>query len=318
MDYTTLGRTELQVSVAGLGAGGHSRLGRAYGRSSKEAAAVVDAALDLGINFIDTAWAYGTERVVGEALRGRRDRVVLSSKCHIAENPFEPARLRFLTPAELRARIEQSLGNLGTDYVDVYHLHGIEPAYYAECVARAVPVLERLREEGKLRFFGITERFAADTGHAMLTRAVRDDIWDVVMVGFNVLNPSARERVLPTTRAKRIGTLAMFAVRRALASEQALAGALADAVRNGLLPARGVPAERPLAFLTEQCGAASLAEAAYRFCRHEPGLDVVLTGTGSVEHLRENVASITKPPLPDECLERLRTLFGAADTLSGD
>lgn len=317
MQYTTLGRTELRVSVAGLGAGGHSRLGRAYGRSAKDAAAVIDAALDLGINFIDTAWAYGTEPIVGEALRGRRDRVVLSSKCHIAEHPFDAERFRYLTPAELRARIEQSLDALGTDYIDVYHMHGIEPAHYDDCVARAVPVLQRLREEGKVRFFGITERFAADTGHAMLSRAVEHDFWDVVMVGFNVLNPSARDRVLRVTRAKGIGTLAMFAVRRALTSERALEEALATAVRSGRLSA-GVLGERPLAFLTERCGAASLAEAAYRFCRHEPGMDVVLTGTGKVEHLRENVASIMQPPLPEECLARLRELFGAIDTLSGD
>lgn len=317
MQYTTLGRTGLEVSVVGLGAGGHSRLGRSYGRSTKEAAAVIDAALDLGINFIDTAWAYGTEPLIGETLRGRRAQVVLSSKCHIAENPFEPARFRFLEPQELRARIEQSLANLGTDYIDIYHLHGIEPSHYDECVARAVPVLQRLRDEGKVRFFGITERFAADTGHAMLSRAVDDGIWDVVMVGFNVLNPSARNRVLSVTRRERIGTLAMFAVRRALTSEEALGKILGAAIAAGGIPA-GAFADRPLAFLTEQCGAESLAEAAYRFCRHEPGIDVVLTGTGKIEHLRENVASIMKPPLPAECLERLEALFGAVDTLSGD
>lgn len=317
MDYTTLGRTRLRVSVAGLGAGGHSRLGQFYGRSASQSAAVVHAALDVGINLIDTARVYGTEPVIGEALRGKREQVVLCTKSHVAEHPFSPDKRRWLEPRELRERVEQSLENLHTDYIDVFQMHGIEPAQYDESVARAVPVLERLREEGKIRFLGITERFAVDTGHAMLSRAARDDCWDVMMVGFNLLNPSARTRVLEATRAKNIGVLDMFAVRRALTSEETLKRALQAAAADGRLPAERI-GERPLAFLTEQCGAASLAEAAYRFCRHEPGVDVVLTGTGSVEHLRENAASITKPALPADCLERLEALFGDLDTLSGE
>jgi L-galactose dehydrogenase len=317
MQYTTLGRTGLRVSVAGLGAGGHSRLGRAYGRSERDARTVIDAALDLGINVIDTAWAYRTEPLIGEALRGRREHIVLSTKCHVADHPFEPDKFRYLEPDELRARIEQSLRQLDTDYIDVFHLHGIELHQYDECVARAVPVLERLREEGKLRFLGITERFGVDTDHAMLKRAVGDDCWDVVMVGFNLLNPSGRRGVLDITREKNIGTLGMFAVRRALTSEEALEKTLDGARLAGRLKARSL-GERPLAFLTSECGAATLAEAGYRFCRHEPGIDVVLTGTGDIEHLRENVASINGPPLPAACLERLEGLFGEEDGISGD
>lgn len=320
MDYVTLGRTGLSVSVAGLGSGGHSRLGRAYGRSGKDAVELIHAALDFGINFIDTAWAYGTEAVVGEALAGHRARVVLSTKSHVAHNPFSDEPLRFLTPEEMRARVDESLRKLRTDYIDVYHMHGVEPHTYAACVERAVPVLEQLRDEGKIRFLGITERFAADTEHAMLERALEDDVWDVVMVGFNLLNPSARRKVLPAAQAKRVGTLDMFAVRRALTSFEALEAALETAVARGWIDAERAEAlgDPPLGLLTKECGAASLAEAAYRFCRHEPGIDVVLTGTGSVEHLRENVASLMQPPLPASCLDRLAELIGDVDSLSGD
>src|SRR5688572_20558738 len=78
MEYTTLGRTGLQVSVAGLGCGGFSRLGMSSGRSEAEAADVVRTALDLGVTYIDTAEAYGTEGAVGLAIGGRqRDEIVV-------------------------------------------------------------------------------------------------------------------------------------------------------------------------------------------------------------------------------------------------
>ena len=84
------------------------------------------------------------------------------------------------------------------------------------------------------------------------------------------------------------------------------------------MPADELDIEDPLGFLVQEGGARSVVEAAYRFARHEPGCDVVLTGTGSPAHLEENVASINAPPLPSDDLERLRRLFGHLDHLSGN
>ena len=81
MEYTNLGHTGLKVSVMGLGSGGHSRLGLAQGHSEQEAVRVVQAALDLGINYIDTAEGYGSESVVGQGIKSvRREDVVISTK----------------------------------------------------------------------------------------------------------------------------------------------------------------------------------------------------------------------------------------------
>jgi len=79
-----------------------------------------------------------------------------------------------------------------------------------------------------------------------------------------------------------------------------------------------VDARDPLGFVTAHPGVKSLTEAAYRFCRHEPGAHVILTGTGSVEHLRENVESILAPKLPSEITARLAEIFGGVDSVSGD
>src|SRR5262245_8272793 len=83
MQYTTLGKTGLRVSVAGLGCGGNSRIGLGTGLPEAESVALVQAALDLGVNLLDTAMVYGTEGIVGKAIKGRpRDSVVISTKSH--------------------------------------------------------------------------------------------------------------------------------------------------------------------------------------------------------------------------------------------
>jgi aryl-alcohol dehydrogenase-like predicted oxidoreductase len=310
MDQVVLGRTEARVSVVGLGCGGHSRLGMARGASTEQAADIVRAALDLGITFIDTAEAYGTEEAVGLGVAGRRDQVFISTKALIQRRDGR------LDAAGLRGRVEKSLQRLGADSIDLFNLHGITLDQYDYCLEVLVPELKRLQAEGKIRFLGITEHFDADLRHGMLERAVPDGHFDVVMVGFNLLNPSARQTVFPTTQEKRIGTLIMFAVRRALSQPQVLRELLAWLEAEGAVPA-GTAAEE-LGFVARDPAVRSLVEAAYRFCRHEPGADVILTGTGEIDHLRENVASILAPPLPEAVRERLTALFGDVASVSGN
>jgi len=313
MQYTTLGRTGLEVSVAGLGCGGPSRLGIRSGADEAGAVAVVRRALERGVNLIDTALAYGTEPVVGKGIAGHpRDAVVISSKVPPVDREGP------LRAEGLRRGLERSLRQLGTDHVDVYHLHGVGLDLYPHCREELVPALLDLRREGKLRFLGITERFGTDPGHAMLEVALKDDVWDVIMTGFNLLNPSARERVFARTRPARVGTLIMFAVRRALSRPDSLARVMAELVEREVLRPGDLDAADPLGFLVHAAGAQSVVEAAYRFCRHEPGADVILTGTGSVDHLEENLRALQAPPLPDADRARLRALFGAVDFISAN
>lgn len=318
MRKTTLGRTGLTVGVAGLGCGGHSRLGLGAGGSESGAADVVRAALDLGVNFIDTAQVYGTEGVVGAAIGGRRDEAVLSTKVQVVKPGTRVTGNDMLPAADFTARVEDSLRRLGTDHIDVLHLHGVTTDQYDYCHAELVPALIGLRDAGKVRFFGLTERFIVDPQHRMLQHALADDCWDVVMTGFNMINPSARRRVFSKTRAASIGTLVMFAVRRALSDPDALAGIVEDLVREGIVDGGGLNLERPLDFLVEDGLPLSVIEAAYRFCRHEPGADIVLTGTGNIDHLRQNLTSLQKPALPAECLETLERVFGEVDCVSGN
>src|SRR6266511_610268 len=229
MDYVTLGRTGLRVSVLGLGGGGHSRLGQRTGATEDESAAIVRRALALGVTFVDTAEAYGTEAIIGGALSAaRREDVVLSTKKSLRVDG------RLITAAELSSGLDTSLTRLRTDYVDIYHLHGVRADQYNHAVTELVPAMYKLRETiGELLGHGLIDRDAVD-------------------------------------------------------------------------------ADNPFGFV--RSAAESLPDAAYRFCRAEPGIHVVLSGTGSVEHLEANVASILRLPLPDNVRARLVELFARVDT----
>jgi aryl-alcohol dehydrogenase-like predicted oxidoreductase len=317
MDYTTLGRTGLKVSVMGIGCGGPSRVGKNTGRSMEESVAVIRMGLDAGINFIDTAEGYGTEEIVGKAIRDvDRDSVVLSTKKSTSRN---------ITPKDVEKSLEASLRRLGTDYVDIYNLHGVLLKDYDHLVSEAVPTLQKLRDQGKIGFIGITERFGPDSGHAMLQRALQDDIWEVMMVGFNILNQSARERVFPKTIEKNIGVMIMFAVRRALSRpeilaetiQEILAETIQDLIESEQLYPADIDENNPLGFLVHEGGAVSIVDAAYRFCRYEPGTNVILSGTGNAEHLKANMESFSRPPLPQADVLWLKEIFRWVDSVSG-
>jgi aryl-alcohol dehydrogenase-like predicted oxidoreductase len=312
MQYTTLGRTGLRVSVAGLGCGGSSRLGRAWGKSEAESVALVRQAIELGVNFIDTAATYDTETIVGKAIAGLpRDRVVVATKAQIRQE----GRLR--SAAEVVGSLETSLRKLGTDHADVFQLHGVPPDAYDHAMAELVPALLDEQAKGKFRHLGITETGPNDPKHRMLQRAVHDDCWQVVMLAFHMMNQNARETVFPLTMEKRIGTLLMFVVR----SLFSVPGRLQDTMRRlaveGRVPDWLAEREQPLDFLIHG-DTTSLIDAAYRYARHEPGADVVLFGTGDAEHLKSNIESILKPPLPAEDAAKLNALFGALEGIGLD
>jgi len=308
-----LGRSGFKVSSMGVGAGGPSRIGQSTHGSQVESVRVVREAIDLGMTFVDTAEAYRTEALVGEALADHpdSDRVVISTKF----SPENDGALR--DPGEIEAALDASLARLRRDRVEVYHAHGVTPELYPEVRERLYPVLERMKQKGKIGSIGITERFGADSDHRMLELALADDLWDVIMVGFNMLNPSARP-LLERAMRQDVGVLDMFAVRRAFRKMDELDEYLAKMRAEKLVDGDALERLKPFEEALDAGICESLAEMAYRFCLFEPGIDVVLTGTGSVEHLRENRKSADKPALPEHLLDALRTLFGLVDSVSGN
>lgn len=204
MLYRPLGSTGIDVSAIGFGAwgiGGHVEGGLSYGHTDdSESLAAVEAALDSGVTFFDTAPLYGegrSETLLGRALTGRRDRAIIATKA--GYSGFGAAC--DITPRNVRASLEGSLRRLGTDWVDVLQLHDPLPD---EMGAEIVAVLEDLRSEGKIRTFGVSARSPVEA----LALAERFPI-PVFQVNFSMLDLRAVDCGLMGVAGRRgIGVIA--------------------------------------------------------------------------------------------------------------
>lgn len=193
MEYRTLGRTDIAVSVIGVGfwaVADHVHWGA---QDDQEAIGAVHAALDAGINFFDTAEGYGdgvSEELLGRALKGRRDEAVIASK----------VKARNLAPDDLIAACEASLRRLGTDYLDVYQLHW--PSRTIP-LADTVGALKQLQQQGKIRMIGVSNFGMGDLGDLLaLTRV------EVDQLPYSLLFRAIEYEVLPLCRGQDIGVLA--------------------------------------------------------------------------------------------------------------
>jgi L-galactose dehydrogenase len=298
MEYARLGRSGLVCSIVGLGGGSSGRFGLKKGGSRSDAIRLIRTALDHGITFFDGAGlSGGVDALLAEGLADRRQDVVLSTKVHLGPDPIPFTNMKLANRTSswvarrfgsvcsgpvLRRRVEQTLRTLRTDRIDVLHLHAVSSDQYPLAISKVLPELLKLKDEGKLRAIGVTEGFLSDPNHDMLRAASAEAHFDVIMVGFNISNSSAAQFVLPTAKKAGVGVVGMFALRQLIDT--------ADAPK--------------LSRVAEEAGI-SLSELAYRYCRHQAEIDVVLTGTGDPAHLRQNIAAALAPPLPDSVVAEL-------------
>ena len=193
MEYRTLGRTGLKVSLAAFGTGGPSQFGQHKGLEQGQQTALVRRCLELGVNLFDTHEGYGgSERILGEALHGvPRDSYHLVTKWSYHSNGGVGR-----DAAAFEASVERSLNRLRTDYVDVMMIHGPLADEYDSVVERFVPTLERLQEQGKVRFKGFSTRYIADPAQEIVPAVIRSHpvLWDVVMLKYGILNQIMAKR----------------------------------------------------------------------------------------------------------------------------
>ena len=203
MHYRTLGRTGIKVSPYALGAMMFGPMGNA---DHDDAIAMVDKALDAGINFVDTADRYSageSEVIVGKALKGRRENVVLATKVHgpMGEDPNQQGNSRRWIIAE----VENSLLRLQTDYIDLYQIHRPDPSTDIE---ETLSALSDLVRSGKVRAIGHSAMPASDIVEAeWLSERRGYERFRTEQPSYSILNRSIESEVLPVTQRYGMGTL---------------------------------------------------------------------------------------------------------------
>ena len=166
-----------------------------------------------------------------------------------------------------------------------------------------------LQREGKVRFLGVTEAFATDHEHLMARTVLPRGIFDVAMIGYNVLSPVPATYVFPLAEAHDVGIVIMCAVRGVLLSPQRIREVVAEWKDEGLLPRDAVPDDEPLGWLLGPW-ADSVPAAAYKFAADHPAVSTVLTGTGRIAHLEANAEAILGTRLLPAVVQRAIETFG--------
>ncbi|MGH7927828.1 MAG: aldo/keto reductase [Candidatus Binatia bacterium] len=290
MRYKVLGKTGLRASVVGLGTMVHA--GHFGPMRDEESLGAIDTALDLGVNFIDTSDAYGagySETLLGQALKGRRDKVIIATKGGNVMTGPDRGKRNFA--AEYIDKVlHESLTRLQTDYIDLYQLHN--PT--ADVIQRGDvwEVLERRQQEGKIRHYGVSIN-TMEEGVA----AAQDGRSATIQVEYNLLTQEPADAFFSLAQAANIGIIARVPLKRGIltgkmtaADEQRFQG---EDVRARSF--KGEPFRKELAkaeqlrFLVHG-PVQSMVQAAIAFAVAHPAVSLTIPGARNAAQMRENAA----------------------------
>jgi myo-inositol catabolism protein IolS len=313
--YRKLGKSTYEVSEVGLGAwplGGRTLIGGkpiTYGEvSEEEGIRIIERAIELGVNLIDTADSYGlgrSERLIGRAIKGKREKVFIATKaCWIPDK--EKVFIRDVSYHNLIATCERSLRRLGIDCIDLFQVH--DGPRDEEEVAIFQRVFEELKKSGKAKLCGASIAYAYEEG----IRLIKAGVTDTLQLYYNMLDQDAARELLPLCEEKGVGVLVAIPLAQGLLTGkyQKDTRFRDDDIRSRTQKDYSKKADRveSLRFL-DRPGEQTMAQAALRFCLAHPAVSVVIPGARTVQQLEANVSS-SGAELPGEDLEKVCQLFG--------
>lgn len=323
MEQRTLGRTGLKVSVLGFGCGAVGGLMVKGSAADQERA--IGRALDLGINYFDTAPMYGngeSEKNLGRALKNLRHADVL-----VGTKVFIPQADRGHIAEAITRALDESLRRLGLEQIDIYQLHnfisegGSEDTIAAHvALAEAAPALARLRQQGKARNIGFTS--VGET--PALQRVLDAAVFETAQLSYNLLNPSAGGPVASGYPAQDFGDIlgraqktstGVIGIRvlaggalSAVETRHALGMPKVDPIGTSATYAADVARAKRLQPLVDAGHADSLIEAGLRFAISHPAMSTILVGYSSLEQLEFAAKSVNKGPLSRAALDQVAAI----------
>lgn len=291
MQYRTLGKTGLNVSILGFGA---SPLGNVFEPvEEQEGISAVHHALDNGINFFDVAPFYGdtlAETRLGKALKGKRKDVVLATKCCRYVQEFDFSYKRALTS------IDESLKRLQTDYVDIYQVHDIEFGTAEQVLNEAIPAVLKVKESGKARFIGITGLPVRYMAH--IARQVNIDTL-LSWAHYNLLEDEINDELVPLSKQKGLGLMNAAPFLQRILTD----ASLPEWHRS---PKEMIDIQPALIRACKNYGLA-LSDVALAYATAHPGISTTITGMCELARVKQNLAAINIT-IPPTLLDEINTL----------
>ena len=317
MEYRELGRTDLKVSTVSFGAWGIG--GDVWGKTDDaESMRALHRAVDLGVNFIDTADVYGdghSERLIGRLLRERSgERIIVATK---AGRRLNPHRASGYDRGHITAFVDRSLGNLGSDRIDLLQLHCPPPAVYA--MPDVFGVLDDLVAAGKLRFYGVSVETVEEA-----MRAIRYDGVQSVQIIFNIFRPKPAEHFFMEARRKKVGILARVPLASGLLTGRMNAATTFDAGDHRVFNRHGEAFDRGETFSGVDFATAlaavdelralvpegiTMAQFALQWILTFPDVTVTIPGAKSVSQVEDNERAASLPPLPADVMSRVTAIY---------
>ncbi|AIF43507.1 aldo/keto reductase [Virgibacillus sp. SK37] len=296
MQKNRLGKSELNVSELTLGC-------MSLGQEQKQAKYIIDFALDHGINHLDTADLYDfgkNEEVVGKAIKGKRDQIVLTSKVGNHFNKEEGNWYWDPSEKHITEGLKDSLKRLQTDYIDFYMLHG---GTIEDPIDETIEAFENLKREGLIRAYGISS-----IRPNVIKEYVKRSNIDAVMMQYNILDRRPEEEILDLLHSNNISVLARGPLAKGMLSNHA-AKVISRKGREGFLDysfEELTNINHDLATLSNETF--SLNELALKYTLKHPAIASAVFGASSVEQVEENIVNYRPDPLSDELYSKIKNI----------
>lgn len=289
MNKRRLGNSELYVTELGLGC-------MSLGADEKTAMGIIHAALEEGINYFDTADLYDhgkNEKILGEALKEVRDKVIIATKVGNRRNKYGDGWSWDPSKAYIKEEVKNSLKRLNTDYLDLYQLHG---GTMEDPIDEIIEAFEELKTEGFIRYYGISS-----IRPNVIREYIKKSSIVSVMMQYSMLDRRPEEEVLPLLHKHVISVVTRGPLAKGLLSEERLKKASVSVMKKGYLDYGWNELNEILPLLGRKlANRRSFTEAALQYNLANPAVAAVVAGASSIKQLKENANAVKSKPLTNQ------------------